>query len=102
MKIININTTQNVSIEYKTASLIERIGAYFLDQLIIWASIGILYVFVSIAVKSETAAFYLVMVPIFGFYSLAWEIFNNGQSPGKRAFSLRVVKITGEKIGLYD
>ncbi|MBA7517958.1 hypothetical protein ES705_10023 [subsurface metagenome] len=102
MKVIDINTTQNVSIEYKTATLIERVGAYFVDQLIIWASIGVLYLIVSIAVNSPTVAFYFVMVPIFGFYSVAWEIFNNGQSPGKKIFGLRVVKITGEKIGLYD
>ncbi|MGD2033946.1 MAG: RDD family protein [Bacteroidales bacterium] len=102
MKTIQINTTQNVSIEYKTATLIERIGAYLIDQIMIWASIGILYLFVSIGVNSPSLAFYLVMVPIFGFYSLAWEILNNGQSPGKKAIGLRVVKFTGEKIGLYD
>ena len=102
MKNIEINTTQNVVIEYKASTLIERILAYFLDLVIIWATIGILYVFVAAATHSGQAAFYSVFLPISVFYHLIWEMFNNGQSPGKMALGIRVVKINGEEIGFYD
>lgn len=102
MKNIEINTTQNVVIEYKAATVVERALAFLLDQVILWASIGILFLFVSAILNSGKFAFYIVFIPIFFFYTLCWEMFNNGQSPGKMAMGIRVVKINGEDIGFYD
>lgn len=103
MKKTDITTTQNVTIEYQLAGYFERLGAYLLDIVIMGLSIFILYlIFRGVFNLSESATFYLVYIPIFFFYTLAFETFNNGQSLGKMALKIRVVKITGEQAGFFD
>ncbi len=45
---------------------------------------------------------YVIIFPIAFFYSLAFEVFNHGQSIGKRAMQIKVVKLTGVEISLSD
>lgn len=104
MSNIEINTSQNVTIEYQLASLKDRVFAFLLDFLIIVFSIFFLLIF-SIMVLGENKAqyaLYLVAIPLFFFYSLLFEIFNGGKSPGKAALRIRVVKINGQEATLND
>ncbi|MCG8696479.1 MAG: RDD family protein [Bacteroidales bacterium] len=108
-KKIQIVTSQNVTIEYKTATIFERFIAWVLDWLIIWACIGVvillwLIIMPIVSNQQELAAvtYYVIMAPFFFLYNLCWEIFNNGKSPGKLAMSLRVLRLDGEKAGLYS
>lgn len=95
MQTVRVRTTQNVFIDYPVASIGDRIVAYLLDRFIL-----ILY---TIAVFSALAqldldAWYvwiiIVAVPWL-FYNLAFEIFMNGQSPGKRVLKIQVVRLDG-------
>jgi len=103
MKKIEIRTTHNVDIQYELATVFERIAAFIIDLVFIWLSIGILMIFVSVFAGPNTKyGFYIVAVPIFVFYNLLFEVFNNGQSFGKKILKIRVVKIDGEKAGVTD
>lgn len=93
---MHINTVQNVPIEYETASLRMRFLAYAVDQFIL---IGFLIVLtltiVSLSATNEGYFFLLIHLPIYLFYTPAFEIFNNGQTPGKAIMKLRVIKTNG-------
>lgn len=105
MKSIEIKTTQNVLLEYELASLRDRILAFILDLVCILVSISILsaifFSLFSVYGFMETVAS-IILVCVFLFYSLAFEVFNNGQSLGKKALRIRVIKTTGEKANFYD
>lgn len=103
MRNIEINTAQNVTIQYELASLKDRILAFLLDSLILWGGIGILTLLL-FAILGEAFAYamYLIIIPIFLFYSLVSEIIGNGQSIGKLALSIKVVKLTGKEPSLGD
>lgn len=98
MKNIEINTTQNVTLEYELADLRERIIAYLIDLTIMIGSITILFLIGFNGfelVDSAAQAFLIFLFCIFIFYTLLIEIFNNGQSVGKMAMKIRVIKMVG-------
>lgn len=95
-----IETAQNVAIDQNVAAVSTRIGAFFLDVLIMAAYVivaNLLLNALDIGFSMESW-FILTMVglPIL-FYHLAFEVLNNGQSPGKLATNIRVVKRDGTK-----
>jgi len=103
---IEINTAQNVTIEYELAPLYARLLAFLLDLAVIGAGL-LLFYFLGLLVTgglSDVMMYYnyLVLVPIFLFYSLGSEIFMNGQSVGKLALGIRTVKLTGKQATLSD
>jgi uncharacterized RDD family membrane protein YckC len=103
MKTISVNTTQNVAIEYELALLRDRIFAFIIDMVIF----GVFYsVAGSILIAAATQSGLTVIIYgiglMFIFYSLAMEYFMNGQSFGKKALKLKIIKISGEEAGLSD
>jgi len=110
MSNIKINTVQNVDVEFKVANVGERILAYLLDSLIVafyfFVIIMIVASFTSgLANANETLMIILVLIvliPVF-FYHLALEIIFNGQSFGKMALKIKVIRLDGESptIGNY-
>lgn len=112
MSEIQINTTQNVNINFTLASVGERILAHLIDLLIKFAYAGIVYwVFSSIVESSPTlekldwwsmVAIYVLLLFPFIFYSLALEALFEGQTLGKKAMKIRVVKIDGYQASFVD
>ncbi|MEL6559652.1 MAG: RDD family protein, partial [Bacteroidota bacterium] len=104
MSVINIETTQNVTIDYQLAGLGSRILAYLIDFLVLFAyTLLVLFLATSIAeyMTSDLFAFFqigLIALP-YVFYDLVCEVFFNGQSVGKRSMGIKVVKIDGSKPG---
>ncbi len=99
MKTIEINTAQKVTIQYELASLGNRFMSYFIDILVMSGIITFLSILGSSAIGSSdsyTLFLYLILAPIFIFYTLASEILMNGQSLGKKAMGLKVVKLNGD------
>ncbi|MAB48855.1 MAG: RDD family protein [Flavobacteriaceae bacterium] len=109
---LQINTTQNVNINFVAASVGERILAYIIDWIIKIAYGVVIY---QIAFKlfgineflegmdfwsiiAVIVTFYLPVV----FYSLVFETFLDGQTVGKRIMKIKVVKIDGYEASLYD
>lgn len=103
MQNIEINTTQNVRISYEVAHLGDRIFAFLIDAAIIGAGALITMLF-SLLFFSEAQSwfFYLLTVPFFVFYTLVSEILLKGQTLGKRALRLQVVKLNGSEATSSD
>jgi uncharacterized RDD family membrane protein YckC len=104
MKGIEIKTTQNVLLEYELATLRERILAFLLDLACIAVAITVSsFLFQLFPIGGYMGTVVLIFLAcIFIFYSLAFEVLNNGQSLGKKVLNIRVINITGEKATFYD
>lgn len=98
MATVRVHTAQNVSLEYEVASLGDRIVAAILDNLILgaWVIVCAL-VFTALKLKGDAAMFMLGLLAVvpYVFYHLACEVFFNGQSLGKRARDIRVMRLDG-------
>ena len=95
-----IITSQYVQIDQTPAGVGERIFARLLDSIII-----LFYIFGFVYFVDKTnlsrinddyfiSILLLFILPVV-FYSLLWELLNNGRSPGKMVFGMRVVMRDG-------
>lgn len=96
-----IRTAQNVALDLNVAGIGERILAALLDYAIIYATLLIFFLCFGLIREtlelSETVFFVLLallIIPLL-FYFLAFELFFDGQTPGKRALKVRVVTTKG-------
>lgn len=112
MSQIAINTSQNVNINFNIASVGDRMVAFIIDLLIKVAYvIAVLYVFFNILDLgyllngldqwSVMAVYIILLFPIF-IYPVVLESLMEGQTPGKKAMKIRVVKIDGYQAGFGD
>jgi uncharacterized RDD family membrane protein YckC len=95
MQTIRVRTTQNVFIEYPLGSIGDRILAYLIDRIIL-----IIYTVCAVAVlvKLEIETSYILLITLgfpWVFYSVFFEIFMNGQTPGKQVLKIKVVRLDG-------
>ncbi|MBG8555376.1 RDD family protein [Hymenobacter guriensis] len=98
MSTIRVQTTQNVSLEYETASVGERILAAIIDNLILGAWIVALFLLFAWLKPRENVMIGLVIVLMglpYLFYHLVCEVFFNGQSIGKKARHIKVIRLDG-------
>ena len=101
MSYYNINTTQNVELEFQIASVGDRILAYFIDLLIII----LYYVLVAVVIGQiglfdDPSPWLLLFLAPGLCYSLLCEIFLNGQSFGKMIMKIRVLMENGDELTL--
>jgi uncharacterized RDD family membrane protein YckC len=99
-----IITGQYVQIDQTPASIGERILARLIDMILIFTYyfaaamlIGFYYEYIPYTYRSDDFAlivYFLFAVPAL-FYSLLWELFNHGQSLGKKLIGIRVVMKDG-------
>ncbi|MBK6933474.1 MAG: RDD family protein [Saprospirales bacterium] len=102
-KSIEITTTQNVTIEYDLARLRDRGLAWFLDLVIVvlgyFIGLQLLQLILGnwLAENSglEMAAVALPFLAYF-MYNILFEIWNTGQTPGKLAMGIKVVRLDGK------
>lgn len=99
METYNLNTSQNVSLEFRIASVADRILAYALDILIIGVTALIISLIVSQTGFGFSPWMLIMFLPVL-FYHFLFEIFFNGQSLGKRIMGIRVVKTDGSQLTL--
>lgn len=90
---INVETSQNVAIEYEIASVGDRILATLLDGLIM-GGVTLILVTLTAAIDSPSFMFVIIGLPIM-FYTLLCEIFMSGQTLGKRARNIKVIRVDG-------
>lgn len=105
MRRIEIITPQHVPITYQLATVRERAFAFIIDMMILGATIGILYSIIissDIEYTTKSAIISLVNFPLFIFYSLGFEVLMGGQTPGKKALQIRVIKLSGSELSLTD
>ncbi len=101
MKTIEINTAQNVTIQYELASFGNRAAAFFIDLIVLFGLISCLNIFF-LQLGSSTVFMYLILLPVMLFYTLCSEILLDGQTIGKRAMGIKVVKLNGDPATAFD
>jgi uncharacterized RDD family membrane protein YckC len=105
MKTIEITTAQKVTIQYELASVGNRIAAFIVDLMVLYGMVLLLTaVFVNLLGGASLFNYFifLVLVPIMLFYTLMSEILLDGQTLGKRAVGLKVVKLNGDPASAFD
>lgn len=103
MKNIEIQTTQNVSIDYEIAGAGTRLFAFFVDFLLMWLVYGILIGIESMINETFFTYFiYTVAIIFTSFYTLFFEIYLQGQTPGKKLLGIRVIKTDGTELTFKD
>lgn len=102
---LQINTTQNVKINYTAAGAGERLVAYFIDSCIKWGYLIILSwgfgAFENMDEWSQIGISTVLSLPVV-FYTLLQELLLDGQTLGKKVMKIRVVKIDGYQASLAD
>lgn len=102
---IQIETTQNVLIEYEPANLGLRISGYIIDLIVIimWSIgyAGLWYIIPGLSSFGENdiiswTLLLLYILPII-FYDLLFEYFWNGQTPGKKLLQTQVINLDGTR-----
>ncbi|MEM1326867.1 MAG: RDD family protein [Bacteroidota bacterium] len=111
MASIDLLTAQNVEIEYELASLQERFFAILIDLLIVFGGYYAILILLSIATEGRlfngggfliAFFFYLLPIALFVLYQFGTEVWLAGQSYGKRAMSIKVVRLDGHLTRLSD
>jgi uncharacterized RDD family membrane protein YckC len=105
MKSIEIKTTQNVILEYELADLRDRAVAFLTDMVVLGIGIMLLslLIFQGVGVTGTGAVVFSILIfCVFLFYSLAMEVFNNGQSVGKMVMKIQVIKTIGGQATFSD
>lgn len=109
MNEIQINTTQNVIINFETANVGSRILAFVIDMIIILSYLGAIFFLVDKFGLFDSfddnwsimAIVSLAMLPAM-FYTLASEFFMEGQTLGKIIVKIKVVKLDGYQLSGFD
>lgn len=99
-----------MAIEFELASLRERALAFCIDFVIVISSYYLLVFIVLLFFKATLANSNILMFIIFGLlpiaglmlYEFCFEIFANGQSPGKKAMGIKVIRLDGREPGLSE
>jgi len=102
MYTVSVRTSQNVIIHYPVASVGERISAYVIDRLILVVYIiSVALFFTRLNVKQPWIWISALVVPML-FFSLLFEIFKNGQTPGKMLLKIQVIRLDGSRASVGD
>lgn len=113
MPSIRVHTAQNVTLEYEIASLGDRIVAAIIDYVILiaWAMLCAMLLVVPIISSGRTSGsgfgplailvMFLAYAPLV-FYNLVCEVFFNGQSIGKKARNIKVMRLDGTAPSIGD
>ncbi|ALW85510.1 hypothetical protein AUC43_10650 [Hymenobacter sedentarius] len=112
MSSIRVHTAQNVTLEYEVAGLGDRIVATIIDYVVLgaWAiACGLIITMVSSSGGglNKMNVGVIAMLSLIGlpyvFYNLVCEVFFNGQSIGKKAINIKVMRLDGTapRIGDY-
>lgn len=104
-KTIDITTVQNVTIEYTLATPGDRMLAYVIDLAIVLTGSILLLQLARPLMETDNSwsvFFILLLILSFFLYHLLFEVMNNGQTPGKKALKIRVLKLDGKEPGWSD
>ena len=99
---VHVRTTQNVFIHHPVASLGDRIVAFLIDLVILVVFlITMLALYINLRMQITWVWIVTVGAPLL-LYHLIFEIFMNGQSPGKRLMNIKVVRLDGTQATMGD
>ncbi|WP_339606757.1 RDD family protein [uncultured Roseivirga sp.] len=95
MQAVSIQTSQNIQLEYPLAGIGDRILAFVIDAIIILSFIFITNIILGASGISMSVAMNVMLSIVAYLYRLVSEVFFNGQTVGKRALHIKVVKLDG-------
>src|SRR5690606_3529979 len=104
---LEINTSQNVNLNYKIVSVGERILAFLIDLFLFFVYfylVDLVTAAMGMAFSDNWTIFglqQLLLLPVM-FYSLYMHILFNGRTVGKMAMRTRVVKVDGGSVQWSD
>ncbi|MDX1472428.1 MAG: RDD family protein, partial [Flavobacteriaceae bacterium] len=107
MRNLAINTAQNVNVDYKLVGLGERMVAFLIDAMILFAYISVVENLFAISeifnADSWTRIGFLslFMLPAFC-YSLLCHLLFNGRTVGKMILNIKVVRLDGAPTEWYN
>jgi len=105
MRSIELQTTQNVRINYELALLRDRLIAFVIDFLAVATAVILMSIF-TLSVLSEVGLeLYfglLIIAPFVTFYTLLMEWSTKGQTLGKMAMRIQVVRVDGKPLDFTD
>jgi uncharacterized RDD family membrane protein YckC len=99
---------ENVRLAFRLAGPGTRLGAYLLDLGVRIAALFMIVNVVSVVLVPFSSTglpvgvYFVVAFLLEWGYGAFFETYWNGQTPGKRAFRLRVIKTEGYAIGFYE
>ena len=101
---INFTSAQHVEIEYEIASVIQRIAAYVIDTVILGVYLFIVLMAIQLDdffVNFGTWSFFMLLLAKMPWilYQPVMEYLTGGQTIGKMALGIRVVRLNGERVG---
>ncbi len=97
MQSVSIRTTQNVQLDYPLAGIADRILAFVIDAFIIF-SFFLVATFILSQLGLSLGFVGTMMIAIVGYlYRFIIEVANNGQTIGKMALNIKVVKLDGSQ-----
>ncbi|MFM2305812.1 MAG: hypothetical protein RLZZ367_481 [Bacteroidota bacterium] len=105
MESFEVSTAQNVSLNYEIATVGDRILASIIDTMIKAGYLFLIAYLLSKTTDDRDRAWWMLglfMLPIF-LYTLLFEIFMEGQTPGKKVRKIKVARLDGNptSIGAY-
>ncbi len=101
MKNISTKTASQVVVNFEIATISHRLGAFAIDMLILGGAMTVvLMLCISLDWVGDVMGYLLFFM--FLFYTLAFEIFSGGSTPGKLAIGLRVLKFSGSPASILD
>lgn len=103
MSKIEITTSQNVTIEFETPTLIERGLVFLIDLISVWVAIFIIYIPVYAISDSGFDKYmnYLgIMILVTG--NLILQLSTSGKTLGRMIFGFNLIKINGDPVSVID
>lgn len=94
-----IETPEGVELHLRAAGPVARALAYSIDLLLRGAVIFVLSIVLSVTGRFGMGMFMIVIFLMEWFYPVLFEVYRNGETPGKRLFGLRVVNDNGTPVG---
>ena len=105
MASVEINTSQNVVIQYDLGGLRDRIVAFILDFLILVVGLSILWSVYAMSIGIHRLAMivgYIFLCVVVLFFGLICEILMNGQTLGKKALNIKIMRLDGKELTVTD
>lgn len=105
---VHVEIPEDVRLSFRLAGPATRLAAYLVDmfaRVVVFGGVLIALTLAFPLLSLGGASWGLVLLALFVMewgYGFAFEALWNGQTPGKRAFGLRVIKEGGYAIGPYD
>ncbi len=95
---LKITTAQNVTIEYELATVMERLAGGAFDVFVQTIYMLITFSAISRGMYRADWTWLLYFLPVM-LYSLFFETFFNGRTPGKMVLGSKVIRIDGQRAG---